>query len=273
MANFDILIGDSRLIMPQIDREFHTAITSPPYFRQRDYGAAGQIGREKAVDAYVDELVELMKLVKAKLRGDGTLWLNLGDTFGPKKQLFGVPWLVAFALQRDGWTLRQDIIWHKTNPMPQPAKDRLTPAHEYIFLLTKGPRYYFDQSAIREPETCGRMRGPSLHKDLRSTNGNAGLARRVGDGYRNKRSVWTVPTKGLKGAKHSAAYPPDLIEPCVLAGSPKGGWILDPFMGAGTTGLVAIQNDRNCVGIEINGEFADFARKRIGDAKSALDQR
>ena len=276
------------------DRSVHTCVTSPPYFGLRDYGVDGQIGLEPTPDEFVATLVAVFREVRRVLRDDGTLWLNLGDSYAgagysnhrntggaqrsdggeqkhmtgsclKNKDLIGIPWRVAFALQADGWYLRQDIIWHKPNPMPESVKDRCTKAHEYIFLLSKSPKYYFDAEAIKEPEVCGRKRGPALHPDTKSTNGNSGLSRRESDGKRNRRSVWTVATKPFNGA-HFATFPPDLIEPCILAGCPEGGTVLDPFGGAGTTGLVAEKHGRNAVLCELNPEYAEMAAERIGPA-------
>jgi DNA modification methylase len=287
--------GDCIDVMSRLPAaSINTCVTSPPYFGLRDYGVDGQIGLEDTPEAFVGRLVEVFREVRRVLRDDGTLWLNLGDSYArnpakgttgtpngrnvavmgysggagipnglKEKDLIGIPWRVAFALQADGWYLRQDIIWHKPNVMPESVKDRCTKAHEYIFMLTKSPRYYFDYKAIREPEVCGRQRGPALHPDTKSTNGNGGLARRKSDGMRNRRSVWTVTTKPFKGA-HFATFPPDLIEPCVLAGAPAGGTVLDPFFGAGTTGLVSQVNGRDCVGIELNPNYLKIARERLG---------
>ena len=180
------------------------------------------------------------------------------------KDLIGIPWRVAFALQADGWYLRSDIIWHKPNPMPESVKDRPTKAHEYIFLLSKSQKYYYDAEAIKEPEVCGRMRGPANHPDTKSTNGNGGLARRKSTGTRNKRTVWTVATKPFKGA-HFATFPPELIEPCVLSGCPEGGVVLDPFSGAATTGIVVLKYGRKYVGIELNPEYVEMSKRRIMD--------
>lgn len=295
IGNATLYLGDcieSMRTMP--DASVYTCVTSPPYFGLRDYGHDGQIGLEQTPDEYVAKLVEVFREVRRVLRDDGTLWLNLGDSYtsgGRKtrapdakhdgarametraptpddlkpKDLIGIPWRVAFALQADGWYLRQDIIWHKPNPMPESVRDRCTKAHEYIFLLSKSPKYYFDADAIKEPEVCGRKRGPALHPDTKSTNGNSGLSRRESDGKRNRRSVWTVTTKPFKGA-HFATFPPDLIEPCILAGCPEGGTVLDPFGGAGTTGLVATQAGRDAVLCEINPEYVEMARARIDAA-------
>ena len=265
MTNCKIITGDARDVMASMDGEsVQTVITSPPYFGLRDYGDDGQMGLEATPEEYVANMVEVFREARRVLRDDGTLWLNLGDSYvatggvckngsqgstsivghtspescpqtgradkrkrlrnhGLKpKDLCGIPWRVAFALQADGWWLRQDIIWHKPNPMPESVTDRCTKAHEYIFLLTKSQRYYYDAEAIKDKATCDRIRGPALHPDAISTNGNSGLSARPSDGGRNKRSVWTVTTKPYPSA-HFAVFPPDLIEPCVKAGTSERG--------------------------------------------------
>lgn len=211
------------------DGSVQTCVTSPPYFGLRDYGHDGQLGLEPTPDEFVAAMVEVFREVHRVLADDGTLWLNLGDSYGSSKQLIGVPWRVAFALQADGWYLRQDIIWHKPNPMPESVRDRCTKAHEYIFMMSKSPKYHFDAEAVKEPvaeSTTARLAQPTLHKQAGSsrvpgkTNGNM---KAVGNGEtRNRRSVWTVTTKPFKGA-HFATFPPDLIEPCVLAGTSERG--------------------------------------------------
>ena len=258
-----------------------------------------QLGLEETPEKFVNNLVEVFREVKRVLRDDGTVWLNLGDTYSatrwsntpsttgisqshsdivlqkktklPDKNLVGIPWRVAFALQQDGWYLRQDIIWHKPNPMPESVKDRCTKAHEYIFLLSKSPKYYFDNEAIKEDSKY-------YGKDKRSDKGNIRYeGKRTSDKdskaqqsfvtinpKRNKRSVWTVTTKPFKGA-HFATFPMDLIEPCVLAGCPEGGTVLDPFGGSGTTGIVASNHNRKAVLIELNAEYIEIARQRIQD--------
>jgi DNA modification methylase len=279
-----------------------TCVTSPPYFGLRDYGHDGQIGLEPTPDDFVQAMVEVFREVRRVLRDDGTVWLNLGDSYnaspgqrkvtdkaGPKqasdagsigapsrsveglkpKDLIGIPWMVAFALRADGWYLRQDIIWHKPNPMPESVTDRCTKAHEYIFLLTKGPRYYFDAKAISEPA----IHAGAVVKNNDGKNGQMGDFGATRGGFlkeggvtvgdtRNKRSVWTVNSQPFPDA-HFATYPPDLIEPCVLAGCPVGGTVLDPFGGAGTTGLVADRNGRNAVLCELNPEYAAMAERRL----------
>lgn len=352
-----ILLGDVREQLKTLpDESVHCVVTSPPYFGLRDYGVAGQIGLEATPAEFVDVMVDVFREVRRVLRADGTLWVNLGDSYAGSwgsqgreysgvsvsalsarqvvasqrkssltgsgrglglkpKDLMGMPWRVAFALQDDGWYLRQDIIWAKPNPMPESIKDRCTKAHEYLFLLSKSQRYYFDADSIAEvtdydpsksklpdgwdtgPGGHGSFHRSGREKGRRSVGANGpdrpskgvpngavtrvrGLPPRhaeykssdqsgldsVPRGYRNKRSVWTVATRPFKEA-HFATFPPDLIEPCVLAGAPRGGIVLDPFGGAGTTGLVADRAGRNAVLIELNPEYADIARRRIhGDA-------
>ncbi len=302
---YRVLIGDCIDQMRTLpDQSVHTCVTSPPYFGLRDYGHEGQIGLEDTPDAFVAKLVEVFREVRRVLRDDGTLWLNIGDSYagtgksgggaqgkrwetagadtcGPRggkwkpapqglksKDLIGIPWRVAFALQADGWYLRQDIIWHKPNPMPESVRDRCTKAHEYVFLLSKGPRYYFDADAIKEPSaesTIARLAQPTLAEQAGSTrvpgktNGNM---KAVGGDMRNKRSVWTVTTKPYKGA-HFATFPPDLIEPCILAGAPVGGVVLDIFGGSGTTAGVAVKNGRDAILCELNPDYAALIPDRV----------
>lgn len=313
MASFDVLVGDCRDRLKTLpDQHFHTCVTSPPYFGLRDYGEDDQIGLEATPDEFVEAMVEVFREIRRVLRDDGTVWLNLGDSYagsgkgrmgdgsapdspGSKqetntgsiigtlkrnmtpnckpKDLIGIPWRVAFALQADGWYLRQDIIWCKPNPMPEPVRDRCTKNHEYIFLLSKKPTYYFDAQAIRTPVKPGSVyranRGGFKSDHPSAGNGEAGidvesLKGRFVDVERgaNKRSVWTVTTKSFKGA-HFATYPPDLIEPCVLAGCPPEGHVLDPFGGSGTTAGVAVANGRNATVIELNPEYAELIPKRV----------
>ena len=308
-----IIQADCRdVLRTMADESVHCCVTSPPYFVLRDYGVAGQIGREPSPEAFVAEMVAVFREVRRVLRDDGTLWLNLGDSYAGSntigsrsvdglkaKDLIGIPWRVAFALQADGWYLRQDIIWHKPNPMPESVTDRCTKAHEYVFLLSKSARYYFDAGAIKEsvaPSQIGRVRedviGGTSHVE-RGQHSKGGAYRTAGnkshkyvDAYatseteehrtkaglmavadvayetRNKRSVWTIATQPFKEA-HFATFPPALIEPCILAGCPEGGTVLDPFGGAGTTGLVADRLKRNAILIELNPEYAAMARQRI----------
>ena len=284
------------------DESVHCCVTSPPYWGLRNYGHDGQMGLESTPDEYVAKMVEVFREVRRVLADDGTLWLNLGDSYandgkwggssGGKhvaalhgnsgigrgkqntglkpKDLIGIPWRVAFALQADGWWLRQDIIWHKPNPMPESVTDRCTKAHEYIFLLTKSARYYYDAGAISEAqsETSGGFqsrgkRGDTSHGDGEET---ARLQRPVGsyNGTRNRRSVWTVATQPYPGA-HFATFPPKLIEPCILAGCPEGGTVLDPFGGSGTTAQVARNHGRRAISIDLNPDYATLHTKRLGE--------
>lgn len=280
---------------------YHCCVTSPPYFNLRDYGTPGQLGRESTPGEYVEKLVQVFHEVRRVLRPDGTLWLNIGDSYTsgnrrtrdydkklpartvgqrPKtpqgmkpKDLMGIPWMLAFALRSDGWYLRQDIIWHKPNAMPESVKDRCTKSHEYVFLLSKSERYYFDMDAIREPFSAPHRAGErrnyrsgcvssfDLERGHMEQRGNfAGLP--LNPGGRNKRDVWTVSTSSFKGA-HFAVFPEKLVEPCVLAGCPQGGAVLDPFMGSGTTGVVARRLGRRFTGIELNPEYCAMATQRI----------
>ncbi len=315
-----ILTGDCRDVLKTLpDASVNCCVTSPPYFGLRDYGCAGQIGLEQTPDAYVAELVAVFREVKRVLRDDGTLWLNLGDSYNgymanqrgtgleterqsarkyidpgtglrfgglKNKDLIGIPWRVAFALQADGWYLRQDIIWHKPNPMPESVTDRCTKAHEYIFLLSKSARYYFDAEAIKEPAIsgdprkpycpgqvdargCGHERGGGKIRESVKRGGFGGKTKdmagreafRAVEDWRNKRSVWTVTTKPYRES-HFATFPPDLIRPCILAGCPIGGTVIDTFGGSGTTGEVAEMEMRNSILIELNPKYVGLAEKR-----------
>lgn len=331
-----ILHGDCREVLKTLpESSVHCCVTSPPYFGLRDYGVDGQIGLEPTSTEYVAQMVAVFREVRRVLRDDGTLWLNLGDSYatrwssargegragladnerarhGPppagfkNKDLIGIPWRVAFALQADGWYLRQDIIWHKPNPMPESVRDRCTKAHEYVFLLSKSERYWFDAAAVAEDAT-GDAPGNKTHKHTaafeagdKAARTKAGLVayaerqRSKRDSFkrddskraevipgqtvgthrfdreesqhdtakRNKRSVWTIATKPFAEA-HFATMAPDLAETCIKAGCPTGGTVLDPFGGAGTTGLVADQMQRNALLIELNPAYSDIARRRI----------
>jgi DNA modification methylase len=300
--------GDCRFVLRAMpDESVHCCVTSPPYFGLRDYGIAEQIGLEATPEAFVAELVKVFREVRRVLRDDGTLWLNLGDSYAndtkwggstsgkhvtaqhgdsgigrrrhqtglKSKDLIGIPWRVAFALQADGWYLRQDIIWSKPNPMPESVQDRCTKAHEYLFLLSKSPTYFCDMAAIAEPAihaghvvTLGDKslsRGQAAGSNVAASGNGLADSVTVAD-TRNKRSVWTVATQPFKEA-HFATFPPDLIVDCIKAGCPVGGTVLDPFGGAGTTGLVADRLQRNATLIELNPTYASMAEARIrGDA-------
>jgi DNA modification methylase len=303
-----IICGDCLAVLKTMpDESVQCCVTSPPYWGLRDYGVDGQLGLEKTPEEYVAKMVEVFREVRRVLRNDGTLWLNLGDSYcmttkgsgglnsttigggagqgtnagslhkdrkwqipdGLKqKDLVGIPWRVAFALQSDGWYLRQDIIWHKPNPMPESVTDRCTKAHEYVFLLAKSQKYYYDAEAIKEKASVGCRDTdfmPVSNKDKSATAATAasmnGRTGRFLD-TRNRRSVWTVSTKPFKGS-HFATFPPDLIEPMIKAGCPIGGTVLDPFSGAGTTGMVSKSLGRDFVGIELNQDYVAMAEKRI----------
>lgn len=282
------------------EKSVHTCITSPPYYGLRDYGTDEQIGLEETPEAFIEKLVEVFRGVKRALRDDGTLWVNIGDSYtGYKantgdsdfagfsgrpthkkgwqfgnlkpKDLIGIPWMLAFALRADGWYLRQDIIWHKPNPMPESVTDRCTKAHEYIFLLSKSPKYYYDADAIKEkslPSSLARVK--SGWKPSKLNIGTEGPKNEsfeaMGDRWctemANKRSVWTVTTKSFSEA-HFATFPEDLIVDCIKAGCPRDGVVLDPFMGAGTTALVARSHNRNYIGFELNPEYIAIAERRL----------
>lgn len=261
-----VIVGDSRKVLAELPAEtFQCAITSPPYWGLRDYGIEGQIGAEMEVEDYVSDLVVVFREVRRVLRADGTLWLNIGDSYtsgnrgwrqadskntargmsyrppNPKglkdKELIGIPWRVALALQSDGWYLRSDVIWYKPNCQPESVKDRPTRSHEHVFLLTKNEDYYYDSEAVKEPTTLpGQLR--------------------------NRRDVWSINTESSKEA-HFAMFPPSLVKVCMEAGSAAGTTVLDPFFGAGTVGLVAVRLGRKCVGVELKPDFAEIARNRV----------
>ena len=295
-----ILYGDCRNTIPTIHERVQMCVTSPPYYGLRDYGGeSSQIGQEQTPEEYIEELVKVFREVKNVLADDGTLWLNIGDSYynyrpgkgqsypkqtvsktkqdlpdkcnkrGNKlnglkeKDLIGIPWLLAFALRKDGWYLRQDIIWHKPNPMPESVKDRCTKSHEYIFLLSKSKNYYYDNEAIKEPAkdwgTRDRTNG-KYHNKGTGLQPHTGLSKSYPT--KNKRSVWTVTSKPYKEA-HFATYPPDLIEPCIKAGSKKGDIILDPFMGSGTTAMVSKQLDRHFIGCELHDSYKTLINGRL----------
>ena len=298
-----ILYGDCRETLKQFDEKARVCVTSPPYYGLRDYGGEEkQIGLEQTPEEYINQMVEVMRLVRDNLTDDGTLWLNIGDSYynyksgtgeyakqsfaknrqdlpmkTPKranklegfkdKELMGIPWMLAFALRADGWHLRQDIIWNKPNPMPESVRDRCTKAHEYIFLLTKERDYYYDNEAIKEKAVGERWGGNTpinMNNTEDSDNQFSGLTRPRKMVYdkRNKRSVWTVNKKPYKGA-HFAVYPPELIEPCILAGSEKGDIVLDPFMGSGTTAAVAKSLGRDYIGCELHEDYGNLIQKRV----------
>lgn len=339
----EIIVGDCLESLREMPAEsVHCVVTSPPYYGLRDYGVAGQIGLEATPAEFIARMVEVFEEVRRVLRKDGTCWVNMGDSYATHpgqqgngqmrgrgvtgarvgrttdrglgfkpKDMMGMPWRLAFALQDAGWWLRQDIIWHKPNPMPESVTDRCTKNHEYVFLLTKSPRYHFDAKAIAEPVSAAMLQqvrdgyegqSTKLFEVAKAQDASA-TKRRIIEGARermtagkwsgeadqasgtrmveavararaagnahdspfgltsNKRSVWTVNTAPCKEA-HFATYPPDLIKPCILAGCPQGGTVLDPFFGSGTTGMVALELGRSAIGIELNPEYAAIARAR-----------
>lgn len=264
-VNYDVIVGDCVTSMKSLDDStVNTIVTSPPYFGLRDYGVDGQIGLESDPIDYIDSMVAVFREARRVLRDDGTLWLNMGDSYGKGKQLLGIPWRLAFALQADGWILRQDIIWHKPNPMPESVRDRCTKAHEYVFLFSKSQKYFYNAEAIKTPVkqdwgTRNRSAG-KYHNEGTGLTPHSGLEKSYQTA--NKRSVWSVSTKPFKGA-HFATFPPELIEPCILAGCPVGGTVLDPFGGSGTTAGVAVANGRNAVICELNPAYADLVAERV----------
>jgi len=293
------------------DESVQMCVTSPPYYMLRNYGVDGQIGMEDSPEAYITRLVDVFREVKRVLKDDGVLWINIGDSYNGSgkavganltgtlqesnmssqatgatmvkglkpKDMIGIPWMLAFALRGDGWYLRQDIIWHKPSVMVESVTDRCTKAHEYIFLLAKNKRYYFNHRAIQEPSVEAskgrknliRKSGKYADPTIYAVPGVNTLAKKdrarwqtdeLGNPVRNKRSVWTVSLRPFKGA-HFATYPPELIRPCILAGSCEGDVVLDPFFGSGTTGVVALELKRNFIGIELNPEYCKLAEERI----------
>lgn len=330
-----IIFGDAMQKLKTIPNEYvDCCVTSPPYYMLRDYGVKGQIGLEESVEEYIAKLVNVFREVRRVLRDDGTLWLNIGDSYAgsgkgrnkdgdfnqksrniqsngqkcnrllrtkvfdniKRKELIGIPWLLAFALRLDGWYIRQDIIWNKPNAMPESVKDRCTKSHEYIFLLTKSDKYYFDNKAIKEPAVGFDNSPPAgsrgtITPNSRRRKGNSKTFRGGGaytlnrsfdnsgevkresrgncenkTGLRNRRDVWSVATQGYVKA-HFATFPEKLIEPCILAGSRSGGIVLDPFIGSGTTAVVAKRNNREYIGIDLNPEYIELAKERISSLR------
>jgi len=302
MSKAKIIVGDVRTAMQSIpDQSVQTCVTSPPYWGLRDYGEGDQIGLEETPEQYVNQMVQVFREVWRVLKDDGTLWLNIGDSyagnmsrasnngragFGSEregvfnrmpdglkpKDLIGIPWRLAFALQSDGWYLRQDIIWAKPNPMPESVTDRCTKSHEYVFLMSKSRQYFYDHEAVKEPAqdwgTRDRTDG-KYHNEGTGLTPHTGLTKSYET--RNKRDVWTVATKPFKGA-HFAVMPEALVEPCILAGSAAGDTVLDPFTGSGTVGMVALRHNRNFVGTELNPEYAELAVDRIYNDAPLLNE-
>lgn len=301
-----IINGDAIEVLKTLpDSICRTCVTSPPYYGLRDYAADGQIGLESTPEEYIDRLVQVFREVRRVLKDDGTLWVNIGDSYATRssanpprntrnkcghtaksvpdgykaKDLIGIPWMLAFSLRADGWYLRQDIIWHKTNCLPESVKDRCTKSHEYIFLLSKSPKYFFDAESISEPiaesstkrymQNIKDQKGSERHPG--KTNGamkdvlpRFGANESVPALRRNKRDVWSVSTARFKGA-HFAVFPEKLVLPCILAGSKPSDIVLDPFMGSGTTGVVAVREGRDFIGIDINSEYSKMGERRINE--------
>ena len=299
-----IINGNSLEVLKSLpDNSIDCCVTSPPYYALRDYGCDGQIGLEETPEKYIESLCDVFSEVRRVLTPEGTLWLNIGDSYngnkvgntevvknkkvsesndfhkklwsGAKpKDLIGIPWMLAFALRSQGWYLRQDIIWHKPNPMPESVTDRCTKSHEYIFLLSKSQKYYFDYESIMEPcadQERNNFQSGSRANGINKDRNDNDLGERSktwkpktidNQKVRNKRDVWEVNTKPCKEA-HFATYPFELIKPCILAGCPENGIVLDPFMGSGTTAIVARSLNRNYLGVELNPEYIKIAHKRL----------
>lgn len=311
LEDVTIITGDCLDVLRTLeDGCIDCCVTSPPYYGLRDYGVSRQIGLEESVSQYVEKMVEVFREVRRVLNPMGTLWLNLGDSYAgssapgggdptigernlggtkyrakkltdglKRKDLIGIPWRVAFALQADGWYLRQDIIWSKPNPMPESVTDRCTKSHEYVFLLSKGPQYNYNAATIHEPispVSVKRLSQKNLPNQKGSIRAHAGGANRPMKALcpkysngRNKRSVWTVSTEPFTGA-HFATFPKKLVEPCILAGCPTGGLVLDPFAGAGTTGIVAQYLGRRALLIELNPAYVEIIKDRTKQAFLSL---
>lgn len=307
-----LFLGDSLSVLKNLpDGSINCCVTSPPYFGLRDYGKEGQIGQEDTPEQYIEKLVSVFREVNRVLADDGTLWINIGDSYAANrrqrsygecktKDLIGIPWMLAFALREDGWYLRQDIIWQKPNCMPESVRDRCTKSHEHIFFLSKNAKYYFDAEAIAEPiaestikrvaqnlsAQAGSNRQPGKTNGAmkacigrfggkKYTDGREENQTKSGNEYevrprRNKRDVWTISTSNFKGA-HFATFPIKLVEPMIFAGCPEGGTVLDPFAGSGTVGVVALNNKRNFIGIDLNESYLDIARERI--SKEVIGQK
>lgn len=300
-----IMVGDVRAILPTLDAgSVRCCVTSPPYWRLRDYGVSGQIGMEPTPEAYITQLVAVFRAVRRVLADDGTLWVNMGDSYagggagargksgqranrtftptrggGPRppnglkpKDLMMLPARLALALQSDGWWLRSDIIWHKPNPLPENVTDRPTSAHEHVLLLAKSARYYYDAGAIKEDAVKGSAGAGrrNYRIDVRHGRVSDGQTMQEAEAGRNKRNVWTVATCPYREA-HFATFPLALVEPCILAGSRAGDTVLDPFSGSGATGVVALRHGRSYVGVELNAEYAEMSRRRIMGAAPLLN--
>ena len=283
-----VLLGDIRSIAPSLPEDFFQAIvTSPPYFGHRNYSGflnAHELGQEREPEEYIENLVTVFRQLRPKLKPDGLMWLNLGDTYR-EKSLVGIPWRVALALQDDGWILRSDIIWYKPNAMPSSVKDRPTTDHEYVFMFARTAQYYYDADAIREPHVTfsekSKMRGGRNH--FGKSGGTPEVGKNAGnnnlhDGRwdqafhplgRNRRTVWEIPLSKFRDA-HFAVYPERLVELCILAATREGDRVLDPFTGSGTTGVVAYRLNRQFVGVELSPDYQSMAQRRLDAASAQL---
>lgn len=277
IMDFKVKQGDCFEVLKSFDRQsIDCCITSPPYWNLRDYEHPDQLGLEKTPEEYIQKLVSIFQEVKRVLKGSGTFWLNLGDTY-KNKNLVGIPWRTALALQQDGWNLRSDIIWHKNQAMPESCLDRPSRSHEYVFLFTKSLDYWYDQDSIREEHKWAAkdrrfVYGPT-NKTGKTTEGKYacsqnGSYNKIG---KNIRTVWSLNTIPYKDA-HFAVFPEKLVEPCIKAGCPENGLVLDPFCGSGTVGVVALRYNRNFIGIELNPEYCEIARKRGKSTKPTIFQ-
>lgn len=309
--NNTVYYGDAETVLRRVpDKSVNCCVTSPPYYGLRDYGKDGQIGLEDSPAEFIDRLVAVFREVRRVLKDDGTCWIVIGDSYAGSgkgrwgdgrcylnesvqlsnkgsvagkitkttaagckpKDLIGIPWMLAFALRDDGWYLRQDIIWHKPNPMPENVRDRCTKAHEYIFLLSKSRKYYFDHEAMQEdadPKWIARYNSPMYNAQkeqsvTRPSLGHNTAGMKTYTGKRNRRDVWKIAKNGFKGA-HFATFPEEIVTPCILAGCPVGGVVLDPFVGSGTTLKVATKLGRSGIGIELNEAYADIINKRLNE--------
>lgn len=281
--------GDAHMVLSGLPTgSAHACVTSPPYWRLRDYGEMGQLGQEATPEEYVQGLTTVFEEVRRVLRDDGTLWVVIGDTYITNrmplsasgyqpKELVGIPWMLAFSLRATGWMLRQEVIWHKPNAIPESTHDRCTRSHETVFMFSKSPTYYYDQNAIKEPVSdrtvFSKVSDPKARQTGRKYTSKPDIFQRTKSlgmyayrTHRNRRSVWSVPTKKFKEA-HFAVFPLELVTPCVLASAPVGGVVLDPFAGSGTTGVAALLNGREFVGIDLSESSLEIAKRRLLEAE------
>lgn len=271
---YRLIEGNALDVLKKLKSEsIDCCVTSPPYWKQRDYHVPDQLGQEKNPMDYVKNLVQIFDEMKRVLKPTGTFWLNINDTF-QDKSLLGIPWKVAFALKDKGWIIRSDNIWHKLNAMPDGVVDRPTRDHEYMFFFTQSPEYFYDQDSVREPHHTsndrrlkfGATKGKGKTEQRKYSMKICGAYHPEG---RNLRTVWSLTSEPNK-ENHFAPFPKKLVLPCIKAGCPINGYVLDPFCGSGTTGIVAIQNSRNFIGIELNPEYHAIAKRRLGKVQPSL---